>query len=175
MAEEKALSLRDIVDRSLLYRLAGPRSFGRGVDYFEEGHVHSVTEQDGVVSAKVKGQEEYTVRLWVESGTLSASCTCPMYGSGNFCKHCVATGLAIIGVQRTGEAEPGGAVVNLDDVQEYLRDLDKGALVELLMEQAKRDDCLQERLLLQAASTTGKGPDLGFYRGLIEDAVWADD
>lgn len=47
-------SLKSILDRSALRRLAGSRSFERGSAYFAEGLVRGLFEQDGVVSNFMK-------------------------------------------------------------------------------------------------------------------------
>jgi uncharacterized Zn finger protein len=77
-----------------LWRLAGKRSYERGEHYVDAvGDLYEVP--DGVV-AKVQGSELYEVRLsWAAPG-LTGECSCPFGQEGEFCKHCVAVGLAIV-------------------------------------------------------------------------------
>ena len=51
----------------------------------------------------------------------------------------------------------------MNDVRSYLGDLDKTALIELVLKHASEDEQLQQRLLMQAAKKTPKGLDLGTY------------
>ena len=74
--------------------MAGARSFERGEDYFLNGQVKALTEDEGTITAKVQGTRPYRVELWIEEDDLEYSCTCPVGADGEFCKHCVAVGLA---------------------------------------------------------------------------------
>ena len=81
-----------------LWRLAGKRSFDRGERYVDRvGELGDI--EDGVV-ATVRGTEPYQVRLtWTAAG-LTGDCSCPFGQDGEFCKHCVAVGLAVIAAGR---------------------------------------------------------------------------
>ncbi len=84
-----------------LRRLAGNRSFKRGVDYLD-----LVTDLDvaaNEITATVRGSYDYAVLLETDSGRLSGDCSCPYGQEGNFCKHCVAVGLVVL---RAGEDLP---------------------------------------------------------------------
>ncbi len=153
-----------ILNRDALLGLAGERYFERGVEYYLDGRVRSLAGHEGTVVAKVLGTEEYRVRLWVGDGDLGYSCDCPLGMDGEFCKHCVAVGLAFLG-DASGEAP----VTTMDDVKTYLEGLEKGALVRIVMEQAMEDQRLRERLLLRAARM--EGLDLAAFRKAIDDAV----
>lgn len=63
----------------------------------------------------------------------------------------------------------------MNDVRSYLGDLDKTALIDLVLEHASKDEQLQQRLLMQAAKKTPKGLDLGTYRTAIDRAVHGAD
>ena len=82
------------LERGTLHRMAGARSFERGEDYFLNGQVKALTEDEGTITAKVQGTRPYQVELWIEEDDLEYSCTCPVGADGEFCKHCVAVGLA---------------------------------------------------------------------------------
>jgi len=143
-------------DLLVLRRLAGPGSFGRGEDYFAAGRVRSLDEQEaGTVLAEVRGSATYSVKLWEENGELAYSCTCPRGDDGEFCKHCVAAGLAVLaGAVKSPKTRRPRRRVTLEDVREYLSQEDKAALIELLMERAVWDDRLREQLVLRTAATT---------------------
>ncbi|HEY2488371.1 MAG TPA: SWIM zinc finger family protein, partial [Streptosporangiaceae bacterium] len=84
-----------------LRRLAGNRSFERGVDYLD-----LVTDLDvaaNEITATVRGSYDYAVLLETDSGRLSGDCSCPYGQEGNFCKHLVAVGLVVL---RAGEDLP---------------------------------------------------------------------
>lgn len=77
-----------------LRRLAGERSFDRGLKY--QDAVGSIAQlPDGVV-ATVAGTDSYRVRLRDFDGRLGEDCSCPYGREGAFCKHCVAIGLRIL-------------------------------------------------------------------------------
>ena len=84
-------------DLQALRHLAGPGSYSRGRDYFAAGRVLSLDERrGGAVGAEVRGSAAYSVKLWAEGPDLAYSCTCPRGDDGEFCKHCVAAGLAVL-------------------------------------------------------------------------------
>jgi superfamily II DNA or RNA helicase len=67
----------------------GSRS--RGLSYFRAGAVRSLSVEDGVIQATVRGSEPYTV--WIETGSpaLRASCTCRFFDDRlDICKHIFA-------------------------------------------------------------------------------------
>jgi superfamily II DNA or RNA helicase len=67
----------------------------RGHSYFTSGAVRSVTVQDGVIHATVRGSATYTVWMKGEGARLRASCTCPYYEDRlDVCKHIWAAILA---------------------------------------------------------------------------------
>lgn len=158
-----ASPLAGVLDHDSLLDLAGGTYFGRGEGYFHEGRVRSLVEHEGVVAAKVVGMEEYRVRLWEGNGGLDHSCDCPLGMDGEFCKHCVAVGLAWL------EGGVSAPEATMDDVKSYLEGAEKDVLVGLVMEQAIEDERLRERLLLRAARMGGL--DLAVYRKAIDDAV----
>jgi len=158
-------SLAKLLDEQNLRRLAGGRSFERGVDYAASGQVGRLTRTETTVGASVQGAHRYRVELWEDDGELRARCSCPMGVSGAFCKHCVATGLATL---EAGENAP--TPISIDDVRAHLGSLKKNELVELLIEKACEDERLLDRLRLRVA--TGKdGIDMGSFRDAIDRAV----
>src|SRR5215212_12017054 len=156
--------------REVMLELAGETYFERGEGYYQGGHVYDLVEHGGVIVAKVAGTEDYRVRLWAEDG-LAYSCDCPLGLDGEFCKHCVAAGLAWLEGDNSEDA-PGGSAT-MDDVRTYLEDQDKDLLVRIVMEQAMEDEGLRERLLLRASRMGGLDP-AAFHRA-IDEAVDFDD
>ncbi len=167
--------LKQVLTQQAIRRLAGGRSFKRGEEYFDSGQVLSLVEHAGQLTATVQGTDAYRVVLSGEDGALDYTCTCPVGADGDFCKHCVAVGLAWL----AGTAQPSGAskgrqpkaespVVTLDDAQRWLAKQDTKALVEIILEQATRDDHLRERLLLQSAKAAGKGVNVAAIRKAIQ-------
>lgn len=160
-----------------LRRMAGGVSFERGEGYFLNGQVKALAEHEGTITAKVQGTRPYRVKFWIdEDEELEYSCTCPMGADGEFCKHCVAVGLAWLGVGQSntpgqGKAQQG---VTMGDVRAYLLGQDKDALVEMLVNRAMDDDRLRQSLFIKVANKSSKGLDLATYRRAIDDAVEPD-
>ncbi len=166
-----------LLEGGTLRRMAGAKSFERGEDYFLNGQVKALTEDGGTVTAKVQGTQPYRVKLWIENADLDYSCTCPMGAEGEFCKHCVAVGLAWLENREAKRSEKGqqASGVTMDDVRAHLLGQDQSALVEMLMEQAMEDDRLRQRLLMKAAKKGSKGIDLITFRRAIDEAVEVDE
>ena len=85
--------LSSVLNEAVIERLASPRSFGRGVGYFQEGRVGPLRAGAERVSATVQGAADYTVKLRAGEDGLRFSCSCPVGTDGAFCKHCVAVAL----------------------------------------------------------------------------------
>jgi uncharacterized Zn finger protein len=164
-------ALAEVLTRGALVELAGERYFERGEEYHRDGLARIFAEHDGTVTARVIGTHEYRVKLQAAGDELRYSCTCPLGVDGEFCKHCVAAGLAWLGQARgSGDAaEPAGAT--MDEVRAYLERQDRDALVRIILDRTAEDELLRERLLLQAASERPEGPDLVIFRHVIEDAI----
>lgn len=151
-----------------LRRLAGERSFERGADYLAAGRVTRLSRSGESAKATVQGAHPYRVELWVADGELAFACTCPMGQSGALCKHCVAVGLAPPGSGEPGDRAATGT--SLDDVRSHLASLPGEELVELVIEEAREDEHLLDRLRLRAAAG-GDGVDMAAFRDAIDRAV----
>lgn len=169
----------DIKDRipsvtpEILRRLAGTRSFERGEDYYEDKTVRSLRRSDNGVRAMVQGTHRYRVRLWNDDGGLGYDCTCPVGWDGDFCKHCVAVGLAWhAGGECGGDGSSG---FTEGDMRSYLQRLDKEELVSMLLDQAEEDDRLHRRLMVRAAQTTEGTADISVWKQALDDALEVDD
>jgi uncharacterized Zn finger protein len=168
-------SLEEVIERSVLRRMAGSRAFDRGEDYVANAQVGAITERDGTLNAKVNGTQTYRVKLWREGDALDYSCNCPVGRDGAFCKHGVALGLAWL-AQKTSKTSVSGKAkglprITLDDVRAHLLKRDKNALVDLLMRQAIGNDDLRRRLLMEVAGNAPGGLDLATYRQAIDEAT----
>lgn len=160
-----------------LLELADERSYARGEAYFEDGLVQSLAENLNVVTSRVQGTRTYQVKLWAEDSELAASCTCPWAAEGNFCKHCVAVGLAWLaqdseasnGEPKAGKT-PAKPKVTPDDVRAMLKTEGKGYLIEMIMSQAAADNALAERLVMKAARRRQGGPDIATYSRVLTNA-----
>jgi uncharacterized Zn finger protein len=171
---KRGLHLAATFDLQALRRLAGPGSYGRGEDYFAAGRVRHLDEQEaGAVLAEVRGGAAYSVRLWKEKGELAYSCSCPRGDDGEFCKHCVAVGFAVLaGAVKPPRTRRPKRRVTLEDVREYLGREDKGALVELLMGRAVWDEALREQLVLRTAkSRKPRGVDIEAVEEALDEAI----
>lgn len=78
----------------VLRELAGDKAYARGLAYFNDGHVGQLEAQGERIFAPVYGSEAYETALWADGDGLAFSCTCPVGDNAEFCKHCVAVGLA---------------------------------------------------------------------------------
>jgi uncharacterized Zn finger protein len=150
------------------------KSFGRGEVYFADGAVRSLKRQAGGIKAVVVGTRTYRVRLRVEGGALDYDCTCPVGQDGDFCKHCVAVGLAWRADKGGGETtsrddEP--PPFSEDDLRDYLAGLDKEELVSLLLDRAEEDERLHRRLMVRAAHATPGTAELSVWKDALDDAL----
>lgn len=145
--------LAHLVTRASLAKLAGERSYARGLAYFEQDAVLDLVQRrDDTLKARVLGSEEYRVELRANGRRLEASCTCPVGMDGEFCKHAVAAGLAWL-----ARGKEGGGTAEIDvleTIRAYLGTLSKEALIECLLDQAADDPQLRARLQTSALSVS---------------------
>lgn len=155
-------ALLDNLNRQMLFELAGERSFERGEDYFDEERVRSLVEFEGMLAATVEGTEDYRVKLWAESSGLGFTCECPYADEGNFCKHCVAVGLAWLAEPKSqaGSGSEGfrAGIVRLDGARAFLEKQDKSELVELILREALDNERACERLIEAAHTNPSRLP-----------------
>ena len=166
--------LADLLTEVTLNELAGERAFERGSDYFADGHVVGLKEENGAIMARVRGTYYYRVKLWAEDGDLAFECNCPVGRDRVLCKHCVAVGLAWLDRRK----QKGGVSkqrtkrdVTDEEIRAHLMAQDKNALVELLMHYADWDSEFRDRLVLATAQKGAKPPDLAAFRAVIDKAI----
>ncbi len=100
------------------------------------------------------------------------------FADGEFCKHCVALGLAWLEREEPETPtprKPKRATVGIRDVRAYLVAQSAETLADLLLDAAKSDSNLRQRLILQTAKKTTKGIDLDPYYQALEAAIGPGD
>ena len=86
----------------------------RGRQYQTEGRVELIEPEPGqTVRAHVQGNEVYTVALGSADDATAASCTCPHFKRGAYCKHLWATLLEVQQRSRAGSPGAGGAALHV--------------------------------------------------------------
>lgn len=117
----------------------------------------------------------------MEEGELGGECTCPYGQEGEFCKHCVAAGLAYLeGSEKSRQMDHGRAksskkeVPSMDDLRRFLRKQTVNDLVEILMNQAMDDEKLLSRLMMKLSRSDKKKVNLSAFRQAIDQATAID-
>lgn len=174
MANDMSGAMNDAVVR----RLAGERSYERGLDYYRHGHVESLEDRADGIRAVVRGTQDYRVELSSDDGVFDYTCDCPHGGDGAFCKHCVATALAWLNrdakpakLKGRGKAKE----ITLADAEKILLTEDTNALVRMVLNWAKDDDRLHERVLLYAARRSGPETGVAAARQAFKKAARIHD
>ncbi len=173
-AEPMSRKLATLLTEATLEELAGARAFERGADYFADGQVVGMTEENGSITARVRGTYYYRVKLWAEGEEVAFECTCPVGQDRAFCKHCVAVGLTWLDRRKQKGGRPGRQTkreVGKEEIRAHLMAHDKSALVELLLNHADWDSEFLDRLALMTAEKGGKQPDLAAFRAAIDKAI----
>lgn len=165
--------LLNILDRNILLRQAGSRAYSRGESYFVLNNVRTLSEREGIVTATVRGTQDYSVSLWLDNDELAYTCDCPEGAKGRFCKHCVAVGLKLL--DKGGVARRKVKSTTMDDARAWLARQDKDILVDMLMSQAKDVPDFRKQLLMNAARENPFGLDIDTFRKAIDDATFMQD
>ncbi|MEQ1813559.1 MAG: DUF6880 family protein, partial [Candidatus Nitrotoga sp.] len=173
--------LADHLSLTVLKKLAGATVFARGESYFNSAAVSRMKVADDVLSARVAGSYPYVVKLWEEDDGIEYECSCPHGEEGNFCKHCVAVGLAWLAESQTELAEIGaaGSAKSIrqkknnpwQDITDFVGLQDAATLAVWLLEAAKRDDVLYESLLLKARHAAAPASTIKVFRTAINRVV----
>ena len=165
-----------LITRSLIENQAGSTAFQRGEEYFSFGAVERLRISADKITARVEGTEIYQVELRNKGGKLIYDCTCPRAASGYFCKHCVAVGLAWL-AENCAPPRSGTASAKKKrrdpwhDIKAYLTTQPQEALIDLLLDVARRDDRLYQSLLLKAERSGGGGNIAKAFRRAIDGAT----
>ena len=160
---------------AVIRRLAGAQSYQRGLDYFRQGHVASYEESGVSLRAVVRGAGNYVVTLTSDDGVLDYSCECSVGADGEFCKHCVAAGLAWLESKNEQKKKPEKPAkarkLTLADAGKVLREEDKDALVAQVLAWAKGNPKLREQIVLFAARRSGAEASIATVDHAFQKAV----
>ncbi|MFE2558388.1 SWIM zinc finger domain-containing protein [Streptomyces sp. NPDC059352] len=155
-----------------LRRLAGPRSFERGVGYLPSVFALEISERS--ITATVEGTDTYEVELTECATGVTGRCDCPYGQEGNFCKHCVAVGLAVLRQTESVPQQRAAAASRGRRLTTWLESRSRDELLCLVREQIAADRDLRRRLEVRAAAA---GDDLGAVRehivGLLDTRPFA--
>ncbi len=166
------MNLADVLSALAITALAGTRVYPRGVGYHADGRAELDAVGDRRVEATVRGSVPYVVQLWIESGELKWSCTCPYAEDGAFCKHCVAVALQFA-EEPVSILPPVPDPVDIGlaaDVPAHIEGLPRERLIEIVLGQCESDWRLRERLADDARHARGEGPDRDSWRRRIDAA-----
>jgi tetratricopeptide (TPR) repeat protein len=128
-------------DINALEALAGSRVFARGQAYSRDGRVQIMTIDQTSIRARVTGSQDYRVELTGQGTNVGGTCTCPAVEHQLFCKHMVATALAVNEAGASAEDSTG-----LARIREYLETRPAGELVGIILHRAENDPALLRRL-----------------------------
>ena len=175
---------------------AGGKATAKGIKYQEEERVKEIKRtSEGSLVALVEGTIEYFTEVSLENGKLSSICTCPV---GHDCKHGVAAVLEYLERIEQGEEVPviakenpliararrgyAGAEISgayeaeesSRTLREYLEQIEKSELIEILMAFAKKDTMLGRYLRdrQNLASENPEGIIVDIYSEL--DELWRE-
>ena len=149
-----------------LLQAAGPKSFERGLEYVEA--VEELEFEGAEINAIVTGGYEYDVTIWRERGKLEGQCSCPWSQEGNFCKHCVAVGLAALATDRPEPAAGARQPVGRADLEAWIDGLGPEELRAELRALIRGDRGLRRRFELRAAQA---GQDVEQVRKLARQLL----
>ncbi|WP_030740774.1 SWIM zinc finger domain-containing protein [Streptomyces sp. NRRL S-31] len=157
----------DGLTEAKLKTLAGARSFERGVGYLAA--VSGIEVGEDRIRASVRGTERYTVELVLGGRAGPAGeCDCPYGQEGNFCKHLVALGLAVIARQDDLPHLRKTARERKKDLDAWLSSLSAGELLALVRDEIAVDRNVRRRLESRAAGARG---DLAAIRSHLHELL----
>jgi hypothetical protein len=147
-------------DLGALRETVGDKVLARGQAYHSDGRVEILRVENNRVRARVAGTEIYQTELTGSGRRFTGACTCPAFEREDFCKHLVATALAVNAMDaRTVDAVRD----RFTQIREHLRAKDTEALVDMVMGIAERDPDLRRHLEL-AVAVGGKDHETLFAR-----------
>jgi hypothetical protein len=143
----------DVLSEVALERRSQARTFNRAQPYVAS--VRGLRVQRGRATASVQGTHVYVVDLrWGRDG-IDGECSCPDSASGNFCKHLVAVGLAVLDAAAAPTTDAGRSAV-----EQYLATLPAETLRELVVEMAAFTETATRQLETRAALASGSDEHL---------------
>lgn len=157
---------------------AGEKATSKGIKYQEEERVKEIKcTPEGTLIARVQGTMDYFTEVSLENGKLSSICSCPV---GHDCKHGVATVLDYLERVEQGEEVPMAAEEDpllvrtrkvytgieasgihdlkkfSQNLREYLEQLEKSELLEILVYFAEKDPLIERYLRGRKDLASGK-------------------
>lgn len=153
------------LSETALLMVAGDRVYGRAEDYVRYVRGLRITAEKA--SASVQAKRVYAVELDWSGPQPDGSCTCPHHSDGNFCKHLVAVGLAVI--------DSGGvddATQMASTLEATVQAMEVDELRELVMTLAQRDG--EVRRILEVRATAASGDDTAAkaeFEAYVRDAL----
>ena len=117
----------------------------RGLNYFEDGHIHEIEQVDkGEFSALVCGTDDYNVFVSINQKLeiLESSCDCP-YDWGMYCKHEVAV---FYHLKKGGVHSTKMEDSSIHVIKSSLEHLKKKEIIDLILRMAKRNNIFRENL-----------------------------
>ena len=171
-----------IITEKRLRSLTDRARFQRGQEYYQGGAVTGLRQYRGRTSATVAGSQDYRVNLWEEDGELEYECDCPDGMDYEFCKHCVAVGLALLeeaGSEDASENKSTGKTsrkkarkeITAEDIHAWLQKQDVATLADLLVEQAMADQDLYRTLQLKVAGDIGGDTNISAVKKALGEAI----
>lgn len=129
----------------------------RRFNYYETGAVAEITVNEQGFQAVVEGSEDYEVEIEIRDGAIHDMwCTCPYAEGGSYCKHMAAVLYEIEERGRKGDpagnsASPSGEKVHEanQELKDVIWEISESKIRELLLELAKSDEHLRNRILTQ--------------------------
>jgi uncharacterized Zn finger protein len=174
MQMEKPGGLEKIVTPALIRRLAGEPYYERGLDYFENGNVASLHQDGTRIHGVVEGTDDYDVVLSAKGKTLDYRCSCPLGCDGEFCKHCVAVGLAWLeqNAERQRDQNKGASTkITREDIAKALQQEDKETLVGWIIRWAEEDEAFQRKVVRAAARRFDSSGLIAQTKQALENAL----
>lgn len=137
--------------------LFAARILNRGYDYYLDGNVWDLRDDDGRVSATVAGTEDYSVIITLANGKVTdMDCDCPYAADGNYCKHEAAVLYALTEGAKDNEEEeePGktkpSCLSTLDaereELRQYISCMSEDEMRDMLYQLACNDESLKNRI-----------------------------
>lgn len=152
-----------------LVNAAGKAAFARGDAYFLQGRVADLAASDQEAYAKVAGTQTYSVRITCKDGAIDGECDCPVGEGGEFCKHMVATALAVMrGAPPVAATSP--AREEEDRIARFLQQAPAGYLAAKLAGLSLRDPALRRELEFTALAGAVR-PDMKALRQAVGKAL----
>ena len=139
----------------------------RGLAYYKSGCVISLEHDGEEWVAEVEGSDDYTVTVMLSDNgeIMDTQCDCP-YDWGEYCKHQAAVFYALSKKWQSGETSV--KTVKKKSLEDTLKNLDKQALISIIIEFANKDRRIKEELLMRYDEKTDI---LKSARGFIKSAL----